>query len=152
MDWHVETVDLNENLTPQSCGVKTNRKKVNQMELLIENICPEPVDRESFIRNTRSVVERKGLVMYNRKEGYYNGIIFEVVEQVHHERGVVINSFDMNGVPCVLRLREATVEEILNVKAKLKAQGEGAYVPIEPAISLDNIESQEVTRQERQTK
>ncbi|PCK15919.1 hypothetical protein CEY02_20370 [Bacillus pumilus] len=83
--------------------------------------------------------------MFNRTEGNNNGTIFEVVEQVHHERGAVINSFDMNGVPCVLRLREATVEEILNVKAKVKAQGEGAYVPIEPAISLENIETQEVT-------
>ncbi|NQD52761.1 hypothetical protein HP440_19965, partial [Bacillus altitudinis] len=54
------------------------------MKLLIENICPEPVDRESFIRNTRSVVERKGLVMFNRTEGYNNGIIFEVVELANH--------------------------------------------------------------------
>ncbi|QDZ93831.1 hypothetical protein [Bacillus altitudinis] len=144
MDWHMATVDLNENFTPQSCGVKTNRKKVEQMKLLIENICPEPVDRESFIRNTRSVVERKGLVMFSRDEGNNNGIIFEVMEQAIHERGKVINSFDMNGVPCVLRLREATEQEILNVKAKVKAQGEGASIPSEVSISIDKIETQEV--------
>ncbi|HCO78603.1 hypothetical protein [Bacillus sp. (in: firmicutes)] len=145
MDWHVETVDLNEKLTPQSCGVKTNGKKVNQMELLIENICPEPVDRESFIRNTRSVVERKGLVMFSRDEGNNNGIMFEVVELANHHCGKVINSFDMNGVPCVLRLREATEQEILNVKAKVKTQGEGASIPSEVSISIDKIETQEVT-------
>lgn len=115
------------------------------MELLIENICPDPADRESFIRNTRSIVERKGLVMFSKEEGNNNGIMFEVVEQVHHERGAVINSFDMNGVPCVLRLREATVEEILNVKAKVKEQGEGASIPSEVSISIDKIETQEVT-------
>ncbi|MGD6977553.1 hypothetical protein [Bacillus altitudinis] len=115
------------------------------MELLIENICPEPVDRESFIRNTRSIVERKGLVMFSKEEGNNNGIMFEVVEQVHHERGKVVNSFDMNGVPCVLRLREATEQEILNVKAKVKAQGEGASIPSEVSISIDKIETQEVT-------
>ncbi|MBY0189139.1 hypothetical protein H7S25_04100 [Bacillus aerophilus] len=143
MDWHVEPVDLNEKLTPQSCGVKTNRKKVNQMELLIENICPEPVDRESFIRNTRSVVERKGLVMFSRDEGNNNGIMFEVVELANHHCGKVINSFDMNGVPCVLRLREATEQEILNVKAKVK-ECEGASIPSEVSISIDKIETQEV--------
>ncbi|MCY7572392.1 hypothetical protein [Bacillus pumilus] len=115
------------------------------MELLIENICPEPVDRESFIRNTQSVVQRKGLVMFSKEEGNNNGIMFEVVELANHHCGKVINSFDMNGVPCVLRLREATEQEILNVKAKVKAQGEGAYIPVEPAISLDNIDAQEVT-------
>lgn len=145
MDWHVETVDLNEKLTSQSCGVKTNRKKVNQMELLIENICPDPVDRESFIRNTRSIVERKGLVMFSKEEGNNNGIMFEVVELANHHCGKVVNSFDMNGVPYVLRLREATVEEILNVKAKVKAQGEGACIPSEVSISIDKIETQEVT-------
>ncbi|MBU8726145.1 MULTISPECIES: hypothetical protein [Bacillus] len=115
------------------------------MELLIENICPEPVDRESFIRNTRSVIERKGLVMFSKVEGNNNGIMFEVVKLANHHCGKVINSFYMNGVPCVLRLREATEQEILNVKAKVKAQGEGAYIPIEHAISLENIETQEVT-------
>ncbi|PRS42909.1 hypothetical protein C6Y01_09785 [Bacillus sp. NMCC46] len=115
------------------------------MELLIENICPEPVDRESFIRNTRSIVERKGLVMFSKEEGNNNGIMFEVVEQEIHEDGKVINTFDMNGVPCVLRLRGATEEEILNVKAKVKAQGEGASLPSEVSISMDKIESQEVT-------
>lgn len=132
-------------LTPQFCGVKTNGKKVNQMELLIENICPDPVDRESFIRNTRSIVERKGLVMFSKEEGNNNGIMFEVVEQVHHERGAVINSFDMNGVPCVLRLREATEQEILNVKAKVKAQGEGVSIPSEVSISIEKIQSHEIT-------
>lgn len=96
------------------------------MELLIENICPEPLDRESFIRNTRSVVERKGFVMYSGTEGNNSGIILEVVEQETHERGEVINTFDMNGVPCVLRLRVATVEEILDVKAKVKEKGESS--------------------------
>lgn len=144
MDWHMATIDLNEKLTPQSCGVKTNRKKVNQMKLLIENICPEPVDRESFIRNTRSVVERKGLVMFSRDEGNNNGIMFEVVDLASHHCGKVINTFDMNGVPCVLRLREATEQEILNVKAKVKAQGEGASIPSEVSISIDKIETQEV--------
>lgn len=139
------TIDLNEKLTPQSCGVKTNRKKVNQMKLLIENICPEPVDRESFIRNTRSVVERKGLVMFSRDEGNNNGIMFEVVDLASHHCGKVINTFDMNGVPCVLRLREATEQEILKVKAKVKAQGEGASIPSEVSISIDKIETQEVT-------
>lgn len=117
------------------------------MELLIENICPEPVDRESFIRNTRSVVERKGLVMFSRDEGNNNGIIFEVVEQEIHERGKVINSFDMNGVPCVLRLREASVEEILSVKAKLKAKGErtSTNIPSEVSISIDKIQTHEIT-------
>ncbi|AVM25566.1 hypothetical protein [Bacillus pumilus] len=115
------------------------------MELLIENICPEPVDRESFIRNTRSIVERKGLVMFSKVEGNNNGIMFEVVELTKHHCGKVINSFDMNGVPCVLRLREATEEEILNVKAKVKAQGEGASLPSEVSISMDKIETQEVT-------
>ncbi|MBQ4843415.1 hypothetical protein IHP27_00355 [Bacillus safensis] len=115
------------------------------MELLIENICPEPLDRESFIRNTRSIVRRKGLVMYSKEEGNNNGIMFEVVKQEVHENGKVINTFDMNGVPCVLRLREATVEEILNVKAKVKAQGEGVSIPSEVSISIDKIESQEVT-------
>lgn len=132
-------------LTPQSCGVKTNRKKVKHMKLLIENICPEPVDRESFIRNTRSVVERKGLVMFSRDEGNNNGIIFEVVEQAIHESGKVINTFDMNGVPCVLRLREATEQEILNVKAKVKAKGEGTSIPSEVSISIDKIQTHEIT-------
>ncbi|MER3124479.1 hypothetical protein ABQG68_03605 [Bacillus pumilus] len=115
------------------------------MKLLIENICPEPVDRESFIRNVQSVIRLKGFVLFYKSESNNNGTIFEVVEQVHHERGAAISRFDVNGVPCVLRLREASVEEILDVKAKLKAQGEGAYIPIEHAISLDNIETQEVT-------
>ncbi|KEP27756.1 hypothetical protein [Bacillus zhangzhouensis] len=115
------------------------------MELLIENICPDPVDRESFIRNIQSVIRLKGFVLCYKSESNNNGTIFEVVEQVHHERGAAISSFNVNGVPCVLRLREASVEEILDVKAKLKAQGEGAYIPIEPAISLGNIETQEVT-------
>ncbi|MBB6600949.1 hypothetical protein HW432_01495 [Bacillus pumilus] len=115
------------------------------MELLIENICPEPVDREAFIRNTRSVFERKGLVMFSKEEGNNNGIMFEVVELANHHCGNVINSFEMNGVPCVLRLRQATVEEILNVKAKVKAQGEGASIPSEVSISINKIETQEVT-------
>ncbi|MEK4684320.1 hypothetical protein NSQ76_00945 [Bacillus sp. FSL M8-0256] len=115
------------------------------MELLIENICPEPVDRESFIRNVQSVIRLKGFVLCYKSENNNNGTIFEVVEQVHHERGAVINSFDMNGVPYVLRLREASVEEILNVKAKVKAQGEGASIPSEVSISIDKIETQEVT-------
>lgn len=113
------------------------------MELLIENICPDPADRESFIRNTRSVVERKGLVMFSKEEGNNNGIMFEVVELANHHCGKVINSFDMNGVPCVLRLREATEQEILNVKAKVK-ECEGASIPSEVSISIDKIETQEV--------
>ncbi len=115
------------------------------MKLLIENICPEPTDRESFIRNTRSVVERKGLVMFSRDEGNNNGIMFEVVDLASHHCGKVINTFDMNGVPCVLRLREATEQEILNVKAKVKAQGKGASIPSEVSLSIDKIETQEVT-------
>lgn len=115
------------------------------MELLIENICPEPTDHESFIRNIQSVIRFKGFVLCYKSESNNNGTIFEVVEQVHHERGATISRFDVNGVPCVLRLREASVEEILDVKAKLKAKGEGAYVPIEPTISLENIETHEIT-------
>lgn len=114
------------------------------MELLIENICPEPTDRESFIRNVQSAIRLKGFVLCYKSESN-NGTIFEVVELVHHERGGAISRFDVNGVPCVLRFREASVEEILNVKAKLKAQGEEAYIPVEPAISINNIETQEVT-------
>ncbi|MGM0965837.1 MAG: hypothetical protein ACQEWS_13605 [Bacillota bacterium] len=86
---HVTIRDVTDKqkLTPQSCGVKTNGKKVKQMKLLIENICPEPVDRESFIRNTRSVVERKGLVMFSKEEGNNNGIMFEVVKLANHHCG-----------------------------------------------------------------
>ncbi len=45
MDWHMATVDLNEKITPQSCAVKTNRKKVETNEI---------VDRKHLSRANRS--------------------------------------------------------------------------------------------------